>query len=73
MNLIDEIKAASTELITQESYPRVMGARDIVRAYTWWPRVRAALEAAQEVDMLLHGNGDQLYTARLKFREAMGE
>jgi len=72
MNLIQEIDAVSNErVVTQESYLRVVGAKN-VRESVWWPRIKAALGelAAQRMDIQLtvdgHDNADQR-----QFRKAM--
>jgi hypothetical protein len=62
MNLIEEIEAASNEIVHS----------------AWWQRIKAALEAAQRMDSALEcrddgmqGAGQVLHDAQCKFREAM--
>jgi len=78
MNLIEQIESACREhAVTQESYPRVVGAINVQRS-VWWRRIKAALEAAQEIANYLALNDDpeeaewkDALDALRKFREAM--
>lgn len=63
MTLIDEIEQATDEV-------SVVYAESIITS-PWWPRIKAALEAGQEMDMQL---GDEPFgptTPQRKFRDAM--
>jgi hypothetical protein len=81
MNLIEEIEAAASDCDSAETFAAYLApeqAAELIINSLWWPSIKAALEAAQVMDVLSHGSvtqtvieGDRLYAARLKFREAM--
>ena len=67
MTLIEEIEA----LAKSDSWGSGAGiARDLVDTDWWWPRIKAALQAAEAMDEDLDNWGYKNTRSQLKFREA---
>jgi len=81
MSLIDEIEAAAKQVTISADMPGlVVGNDHDVTAFhfvesPWWTRIKAALEAGQEMEHELHGRlaglNPELTAAQAKFRGAM--
>jgi hypothetical protein len=77
MNLIEEIEAAATSRKpTPNNLQALLSARHVVDS-PWWLRIKAALEAAQEMDerirslQLQFTPGASPYASQVIFRLAM--
>lgn len=75
MNIIEEIEAAACDYTYENEAPDYEIVYELVDS-AWWPRIRAALEAAQEMDKdltIMHQWTGRPLTndSQRKFREAM--
>lgn len=73
MNLIKEIEAAAHECADTETLAAFLSpqqAAQLIVGSLWWPRIRAALEAARGMDVRLTFEGQDSIHQR-RFREAM--